>query len=209
MIDTGYKYQFDKYNGIYRWVALNADTAGLCARVDATNDPWFSPAGMIKGQIKSATKLSWNPNKAERDIIYPLGINPIISMVGTGTILFGDKTATGKPSAFDRINVRRLFLVLEKSIANSAKYQLFELNDEITRLQFVASIEPFLRDAKGRRGIDDYRVICDTTNNTPQVIATNNFVGTILVRAKYSINFITLNFTAVGPSVSFELAATV
>jgi len=207
VIDSGYKYMYDKYNDKYRWIALNADTAGLCAKVDATNDTWASPAGMTKGQIKGAVKLSWNPTQSERDQLYPAAINPIINQVGKGTILFGDKTATTKPSAFDRINVRRLFLILEKSIANSAKYQLFELNDAITRLQFVASVEPFLRDVKGRRGIQDFKVICDETNNTPQVIATNNFVGTILIRPNYSINFVTLNFTAVGPNVTFDIAA--
>lgn len=207
VIDSGYKYMYDKYNDKYRWIALNSDTAGLCAKVDATNDTWSSPAGMTKGQIKGAVKLAWNPTQAERDQLYPAAINPVINQVGKGTILFGDKTATTKPSAFDRINVRRLFLILEKSIANSAKYQLFELNDAITRLQFVASVEPFLRDVKGRRGVQDYKVICDETNNTPQVVATNNFVGTILIKPNYSINFITLNFTAVGPNVSFEIAA--
>lgn len=209
VIDSGYKYMYDKYNDRYRWIALNADTAGLCARVDATNDTWFSPAGMTKGQIKGAVKLSWNPTQAERDQLYPYSINPVINQVGKGTILFGDKTATLKPSAFDRINVRRLFLILEKTIANSAKYQLFELNDAITRLQFVASVEPFLRDVKGRRGVQDYKVICDETNNTSQVIATNNFVGTILILPNYSINYITLNFVAVGPNVSFDIAAEV
>ena len=207
VIDSGYKYMYDKYNDKYRWVALNADTAGLCARVDATNDTWFSPAGMVKGQIKGAVKLSWNPTQAERDQLYPYAINPVINQVGQGTILFGDKTATLKPSAFDRINVRRLFLILERSIQNSAKFQLFEINDAITRLQFVASVEPFLRDVKGRRGMQEYKVICDETNNTPQVVATNNFVGTILIKPNYSINFITLNFVAVGPNVSFEIAA--
>jgi len=207
VIDSGYKYMYDKYNDKYRWIALNADIAGLCARVDATNDTWFSPAGMVKGQIKGAVKLSWNPTQAERDQLYPYSINPVINQVGQGTILFGDKTATLKPSAFDRINVRRLFLILEKSIQNSAKFQLFEINDAITRLQFVASVEPFLRDVKGRRGMQEYKVICDATNNTPQVVATNNFVGTILIKPNYSINFITLNFTAVGPNVSFDIAA--
>lgn len=209
VIDSGYKYMYDKYNDKYRWVALNSDVAGLCARVDVTNDPWHSPAGMTKGQVKNVVKLSWNPNKAERDVLYPASINSVINMVGQGTLLFGDRTATTKPSAFDKINVRRLFLILEKSIANSAKYQLFELNDEITRLQFVSSVEPFLRNVKGRRGIDDYRVICDETNNTPQVVASNNFVGSILVKPKYSINFLTLNFTAVGPEVTFEQAAAI
>lgn len=207
VLDSGYKYLYDKYNDKYRWVALNSDVAGLCAKVDANQDTWFSPAGLTKGQIKGAIKLAWNPNQAERDELYKLAINPVVSFTGQGTLLYGDKTATMKPSAFNRINVRRLFLVLEKSIARSAKYQLFELNDSITRLQFVAAVEPFLRDVQGRRGIDQFKVICDETNNTPQVVSTNEFRGTILVKPIYSINFITLTFTAVGPSVSFETAA--
>lgn len=207
VFDSGYKYMYDKYNDKYRWVALNSDIAGLCAKVDVNQDTWQSPAGLTKGQIRGAIKLAWNPNQAERDELYKLAINPVVSFTGQGTLLYGDKTGTLKPSAFDRINVRRLFLVLEKSIARSAKYQLFELNDAITRLQFVASVEPFLRDVQGRRGIDQFRVICDETNNTGQVISTNEFRGTILIRPVYSINFITLTFTAVGPNVTFETAA--
>ena len=207
VIDSGYKYMYDKYNDKYRWVALNSDVAGLCAKVDANQDTWFSPAGLTKGQIRGAIKLSWNPNQAERDALYKLAINPVVSFTGQGTLLYGDKTATQKPSAFDRINVRRLFLVLEKSISRSAKYQLFELNDAITRLQFVSSVEPFLRDVQGRRGIDQFKVICDESNNTAQVISTNEFRGTILIKPVYSVNFITLTFTAVGPNVSFETAA--
>lgn len=207
VIDSGYKYMYDKYNDKYRWIALNADIAGLCARVDATQDTWFSPAGMTKGQIKGAIKLSWNPNKAERDQLYPAAINPVMNQVGQGTILFGDRTATTKPSAFDRINVRRLFLVMEKSIERSARSQLFEQNDAITRMQFVASVEPFLRDIQGRRGIDEFKVVCDETNNTKSVVANNEFRGNILVRPRYSINFITLTFTAVGPDVQFSVAA--
>jgi len=207
VIDSGYKYMYDKYNDKYRWLALNSDIAGLCAKVDQNQDTWFSPAGLTKGQIRGAIKLSWNPNQAQRDVLYKLSINPVVSFTGQGTLLYGDKTATLKPSAFDRINVRRLFLVLEKSIARSARYNLFELNDAITRLQFVASVEPFLRDVQGRRGIAAFKVICDESNNTAQVVQTNNFVGTILIRPVYSISFITLNFTAVGASVSFETAA--
>jgi hypothetical protein len=207
VIDSGYKYMYDKYNDKYRWIALNADIAGLCARVDMTSDAWFSPAGIIKGQIKGVIKLSWNPTQAERDVLYPAAINPVITWSGQGTMLYGDKTATLKPSAFDRINVRRLFLILEQSISNSAKYNLFEINDQYTRLQFVASVEPFLRDVKGRRGLSEFKVICDDTNNTSQIISTNQFVGTILVKPLYSINYITLNFTAVGPNVTFDVAA--
>lgn len=207
VIDSGYKYMYDKYNDKYRWVALNSDIAGLCAKVDANQDTWFSPAGLTKGQIRGSIKLAWNPNQAERDELYKLAINPVVSFAAQGTLLYGDKTATMKPSAFDRINVRRLFLVLEKSISRSAKYQLFEQNDAITRLQFIASVEPFLRDVQGRRGIDQFKVICDETNNTAQVVSTNEFRGTILIRPVYSINFLTLTFTAVGPNVSFETAA--
>jgi phage tail sheath protein FI len=207
IIDSGYKYMYDGYNDKYRWIALNADIAGLCAKVDKNQDTWFSPAGITKGQIRGAIKLAWNPKQSERDSLYKLAINPVTSFVGLGTMLYGDKTATTKPSAFDRINVRRLFLVLEKSISNSAKYQLFETNDDITRQQFIASVEPFLRDVQGRRGIQAFKVICDETNNSAQVIQTNQFVGTILVKPNYSVNFLTLNFVAVGQSVSFELAA--
>jgi len=205
--DQTFKYMYDKYNDKYRWVALNSDTAGLAAKVDSTHDTWFSPAGYTKGQIKGAIKLSWNPSKPERDELYKLAINSVVSFKGDGTMLFGDKTGTLKPSAFDRINVRRLFLVLEKSISRSAKYQLFEQNDAITRLSFVASVEPFLRDVQGRRGIDEFKVICDESNNTKQVRAANEFRGTVLIRPIYSINFIKLTFTAVGPNVSFEIAA--
>lgn len=209
IIDSGYKYMYDKYNDKYRWIALNADVAGLCAKVDHNQDTWHSPAGFTKGQIRGAIKLSWNPNQAERDELYKLSINSVVSFIGQGTLLFGDKTATLKPSAFDRINVRRLFLILEKSISRSAKYNLFELNDSITRMQFVASVEPFLRDVQGRRGIEKFKVICDETNNTPQVVSTNEFRATILIRPVYSINFITLTFTAVGGNVTFETAALV
>ena len=209
VIDSGYKYMYDKYNDKYRWVALNSDIAGLCAKVDQNQDTWQSPAGFTKGQIRGVIKLSWNPTQAQRDELYKLSINPVVSFTGQGTLLFGDKTATLKPSAFDRINVRRLFLVLEKSISRSAKYNLFELNDSVTRLQFIASIEPFLRDVQGRRGIDQFKIICDETNNGPGIVQTNQFVASILVRPIYSINFITLSFTAVGASVSFETAAKV
>lgn len=208
-IDSGYKYMYDKYNDEYRWIALNADVAGLCAKIDANEDTWMSPAGLTKGQIRGVIKLAFNPNQAQRDALYKISINPVVTFVGQGTVLYGDKTATLKPSAFDRINVRRLFLDLEKSISRSAKYQLFQINDEITRQQFISSVEPRLRDVKGRRGIDEFRVICDATNNTPQVVSTNEFRASILVRALYSINFIVLTFTAVGGGVTFEYAATV
>ena len=203
VMDSGWKYQFDKYNNTYRYVPLNADTAGLCVYTDSIRDPWWSPAGFNRGQIKNVVKLSWNPNKTDRDTIYPAGVNPVVAFPGQGVVLYGDKTMQSKPSAFDRINVRRLFIVLEKAIAVAAKYSLFEFNDEFTRAQFVALVEPFLRDVQGRRGIYDYRVVCDTTNNTPQVIDSNQFVGDIYIKPARSINFIQLNFVAVRTGVDF------
>lgn len=202
--DSGWKYQFDKYNNVYRWIPLNGDLAGLCVRTDQTNDPWFSPAGPNRGAIKNVVKLAWNPTQAERDTIYSVGVNPVVSFPGQGTMLYGDKTLTTQPSAFSRINVRRLFIVLEKAISTAAKFSLFELNDEFTRAQFVALVDPFLRDVKGRRGIYDYRVVCDTTNNTPQVIDSNRFVGDIYIKPARSINYIQLNFVAVRTGVAFS-----
>lgn len=207
VMDSGWKYQFDKYNNTYRYVPLNGDIAGLCARTDNVRDPWWSPAGLNRGQILNAIKLSWNPSKAQRDELYKNNINPVVSFPGEGIVLFGDKTMQAKASAFDRINVRRLFIVLEKSIATAAKYSLFEFNDEFTRSQFVALVEPYLRDVKGRRGIYDFRVVCDTTNNTPEVIDTNRFVGDIYIKPARSINFIQLNFVAVRTGVEFSEVA--
>ena len=204
VIDSGYKYQYDKYNDIFRWIPLNGDIAGLCVRTDAQRDPWFSPAGFNRGQIKNVVKLAYNPDQADRDILYKNGINPVATFPGQGTILYGDKTALAKPSAFDRINVRRLFIVLEKAISTAAKFSLFELNDEFTRAQFVSLVEPFLRDVQGRRGIYDYRVVCDETNNTGEVIDRNEFVGDIYVKPAKSINFIQLNFVAVRSGVAFD-----
>lgn len=201
--DSGWKYQFDKYNNVYRWIPLNADVAGLCVYTDTVRDPWFSPAGFNRGAIKNSIKLAWNPSKTYRDTLYAAGVNPVVSFPGQGTVLYGDKTLQAKPSAFDRINVRRLFITLEKAISNAAKYSLFELNDEFTRASFVALITPFLRDVQGRRGITDFKVVCDTTNNTPQVIDTNRFVGDIYIKPARSINFIQLNFVAVGTGVDF------
>ena len=204
-VDSGWKYQFDKYNNVYRWVPLNGDIAGLCARTDADRDAWFSPAGLSRGIIKNVVKLAWNPTSAQRDTLYKNSINPIVTFAGEGTILYGDKTLqTGKSSAFDRINVRRLFIVLEKSIAKAARSTLFEFNDEFTRAAFVNLVEPFLREIKGRRGIYDYRVICDTTNNTSEVIDSNQFIGDIYIKPARSINFIQLNFVAVGTGVAFD-----
>jgi len=204
VFDSAWKYMFDKYNNTYRYVPLNGDIAGLCVRTDTTRDPWFSPAGFNRGQIKNVIKLSWNPNKTQRDELYKIGVNPVVSFPGEGTVLFGDKTMLTKPSAFDRINVRRLFIVLEKAISTAAKYSLFEFNDEFTRAQFVSLVEPFLRDVQSRRGIFDFRVICDDSNNTGEVIDRNEFIGDIYVKPARSINFIQLNFVAVRTGVSFE-----
>jgi len=201
--DSGWKYQFDKYNNTYRWIPLNGDIAGLCVYTDTIKDPWFSPAGFNRGAIKNSIKLAWNPNKTQRDTLYSAGVNPVVSFPGQGTVLFGDKTLQSKPSAFDRINVRRLFLVLEKAISNAAQYSLFELNDEFTRAQFVSLVTPFLRDVQGRRGITDFKVVCDKTNNTSQVIDSNRFVGDIYIKPARSTNFIQLNFVAVGTGVDF------
>ncbi len=203
MADSGWKYMFDKYNNVYRWVPLNGDIAGLCVYTDSVRDPWFSPAGFNRGNLKNVVKLAWNPNKTQRDSIYSIGVNPVGTFPGNGTVLYGDKTLQSKPSAFDRINVRRLFIVLEKSIAQAAKFSMFEFNDEFTRAQFVSLVTPFLRDIQGRRGIYDFRVVCDTTNNTPQVIDSNQFVGDIYIKPARSINFIQLNFVAVRTGVDF------
>jgi phage tail sheath protein FI len=203
-IDSGYKYQYDKYNDVYRYVPLNGDIAGLTARSDDLRDPWFSPAGYNRGQIKNLVKLAYSPNKTDRDLLYKNDVNPVITQPGQGTVLFGDKTALGRPSAFDRINVRRLFIVLEKTIATAANQMLFEFNDEFTRAQFLNLIEPFLRDVQGRRGITDFRVVCDETNNTPEVVDTNRFVGDIYIKPAKSINFIQLNFVAVRSGVEFN-----
>jgi len=204
VMDSGYKYMYDRYNDKYRYVPLNGDTAGLCVRTDDLRDPWFSPAGFNRGQIKNVVRLAYNPDKADRDVLYKKGINPVVTFPGQGTILYGDKTLLAKPSAFDRINVRRLFIVLEKSIATSAKFTLFEFNDEFTRATFKNLVEPFLRDVQGRRGIYDFKVVCDTTNNTPEVIDRNEFIGDIYIKPARSINFIQLNFVAVRTGVQFE-----
>lgn len=204
VLDTGYKYQYDRYNDVYRWVPLNGDIAGLCARTDYTNDPWWSPGGFNRGQIKNVVKLAYNPDQTSRDILYNSGVNSVVSFPGQGVVLYGDKTLLATPSAFDRINVRRLFIVLEKAIATAAKFQLFEFNDQFTRAQFKALVEPFLRDVQGRRGIIDFRVVCDETNNTGEVIDSNRFVADIYIKPARSINFITLNFIAARTSVSFE-----
>ena len=204
VFDSGYKYMYDKYNDLFRFVPLNGDTAGLCANTDQVQDAWFSPAGFNRGRVRNAIKLSYNPSQAERDRLYRARINPVVNFSGQGVTLFGDKTALSKPSAFDRINVRRLFLVLEKAIATAAKFQLFEFNDEFTRAQFRNLVEPFLRDVQGRRGITDFSVVADASNNTGEVIDRNEFVADIFVKPSRSINFITLSFVATRTGVAFS-----
>jgi phage tail sheath protein FI len=204
IMDSGYKYAYDKYNDVYRYVPLNGDIAGLAVRSDELRDAWFSPAGYNRGAIKNVVKLPYNPKKADRDILYQNDINPVVTFPGQGTILFGDKTLLGKPSAFDRLNVRRLFIVLEKAISTAAKFTLFEFNDSFTRSQFKNLVEPFLRDIQGRQGIQDFKVVCDDTNNTGEVIDRNEFVGDIYIKPSRSINFIQLNFVAVRSGVEFS-----
>ena len=204
MFDSGYKYTYDKYNDTYRWIPLCGDMAGLCARTDIVADAWFSPGGFNRGQIRGVVKLAYNPQKANRDILYRARINPICSFPGQGTILYGDKTAQSKPSAFDRINVRRLFITIEKAISTAAKFQLFEFNDEFTRAGFRNMVEPFLRDVQGRRGITDFLVVCDESNNTGSVIDRNEFIADIFVKPARSINFISLNFIATKTGVAFS-----
>jgi len=204
VIDSGYKYQYDPYNDLYRWIPLNADTAGICARTEYTNDPWFSPAGYNRGQVRNVIKLAFNPSKTYRDQIYPDGINPIITTPGEGTILFGDRTALSKPSAFDRINVRRLFIVLEKAISTASKFSLFEFNDGFTRARFTGLVTPFLQDVKARRGIFDFKVVCDQTNNTPERIDRNEFWADIYIKPNRSINYIQLNFIATRTGANFN-----
>lgn len=204
VLDSNWKYQYDKYNDIYRWIPLNGDIAGLCARTDNERDPWYSPAGPSRGIIKNLIKLAWNPSLAERDEMYLVGINPVVTFQGQGTMLYGDKTLLSRPSAFDRINVRRLFIVLEKSISRAARSTLFEFNDQFSRAQFVNLVEPYLREVQGRRGITDFRVVCDSTNNTPEVIDRNEFVGDIYLKPNKSINFLQLRFVAVRTGVAFE-----
>ena len=201
--DSSAVYVYDKYNDTYRWIGAAGHVAGLCANTDRVADAWYSPAGVSRGQLLGVTKLAWNPIKADRDTLYKGRVNPLVSIPGQGTMLFGDKTLLAKPSAFDRINVRRLFITLEKAVSTAAKAQLFEFNDEFTRAQFKNLVEPFLRDVKGRRGLTDFSVICDETNNTSQVVDTNSFVADIYIKPARSINYITLNFVATRTGVSF------
>ena len=207
VFDSGYKYMYDRYNDVYRFVPLNGDIAGLCARTDNVADAWFSPGGLNRGQIRGAVKLAFSPNKSQRDELYRARVNPVVTFPGQGTVLFGDKTLLAKPSAFDRINVRRLFIVLEKAISTASKFQLFEFNDEFTRAQFRNLVEPFLRDVQGRRGLTDFKVVCDDTNNTGDVIDRNEFRADIFIKPNRSINFITLNFIATRSGVSFSEVA--
>jgi len=204
VLDSGYKFQLDRYNDVNRYVPTNGDIAGLCARTDNQRDPWWSPAGFNRGQIKNVIQMRHNPKQSNRDLLYSNGINPVISIPGQGTILYGDKTLQSKPSAFDRINVRRLFIVLEKAISLAAKYSLFEFNDAFTQAQFKNLVTPYLRQIQGRRGITDFLVVCDATNNTPAVVDANQFVGDIYIKPARSINFIQLNFVAVGTGVTFS-----
>ena len=204
VMDSAWKYQYDRYRDTFMYVPMNGDIAGLCARTDYSHDSWWSPAGLNRGTIKNIVKLSWEATKANRDTMYPLSINPIITQTGAGVVLWGDKTMQVVPSAFDRINVRRLFIVLEKAIAIAAKAMLFEFNDEFTRAQFVNMVAPFLREVQGRRGITDFKVVCDSSNNTGQIIDTNQFVGDIFIKPARSINYIQLNFIAARSDVSFS-----
>ncbi len=204
VLDSGYKYMYDRYNDVYRYVPLNGDIAGLCARTDDVADVFFSPAGFNRGTIRGAIKLSFNPNQSQRDDLYGARVNPVVNFPGQGVTLFGDKTALTTPSAFDRINVRRLFIVLEKAISTASKFQLFEFNDEFTRAQFKNLVEPFLRDIQGRRGIDSFQVVCDGTNNTGEIVDRNEFVADVYVKPARSINFITLNFIATRTGVAFS-----
>jgi hypothetical protein len=204
IFDSGYKYMYDRFNDVFRYIPLNGDIAGICARNDIDNFPWFSPAGTVRGTILNSVKLAYNPSKVQRDTLYSNRINPVIFSPGAGNVLFGDKTGLAKASAFDRINVRRLFIYLEDAISAAARDQLFEFNDEITRTNFVNIVEPFLRDVQGKRGITDYVVICDETNNTAAVIDNNEFVADIFIKPARSINFIGLTFVATRTGVSFE-----
>ena len=204
VLDSGWKYQYDKYNDVYRYVPLCGDTAGVTAATEANRDAWFSPAGFNRGNFRNVIKLPFNPRKSERDALYKQNVNPVTTFMGDGTVLFGDKTLLAKPSAFDRINVRRLFIIMEKAISRFARAQLFEFNDAFTRAQFVGAVEPFLRNVQGRDGITDFKVVCDGSNNTGDVVDRNEFVGDIYVKPNRSINFIQLNFVAVRSGVEFS-----
>ena len=204
VVDNNYLKVYDKYNDQYVFIPAASSTAGIMAATDFNNAPWYSPAGQRRGAYLGITALSYSPTKAERDTLYKAGINPIANIPGSGVLLFGDKTHMSRPSAFDRINVRRLFLVLERAISIAARNVMFEFNDEFTRAEFVNIVEPFLREVQGRRGITDFRVVCDETNNTPAVIDRNEFIANIFIKPARSINYVTLNFVAVRTGVEFE-----
>ena len=207
VFDSGYKYTYDRFNNKFRYIPCNADVAGLMCRTNIVAYPWFSPAGQQRGIINNAIKLAYNPSKAQRDQLYPLRINAIVNQPGIGVLLFGDKTALGYASAFDRINVRRLFLTIEQSLQRAAQAQLFELNDQITRANFVNIVEPYLRDVQAKRGLYGFLVVCDETNNTPDVIDNNEFRADIYLKPAKSINYVTLTFVATRTGVSFEEVA--
>jgi phage tail sheath protein FI len=204
IVDNNYLKVYDKYNDQYIFIPAASSTAGLMAGTDAVAAPWFSPAGNRRGQYFGVTSIAYSANKSQRDTLYKAGVNPIVNLPGQGVILFGDKTKESRPSAFDRINVRRLFLAMERAIGAAARNVMFEFNDEFTRAEFVNIVEPFLREIQGRRGITDFRVVCDETNNTPAVIDRNEFIASVFVKPARSINYITLNFVAVRTGVDFE-----
>ena len=207
VFDSGYKYTYDRFNDRFRFIPTNGDVAGLMVRTSINAFPWFSPAGQQRGVINNAIKLAYNPSKAQRDLLYPLRINSIVNQPGTGVLLFGDKTALSFASAFDRINVRRLFLTVEQALERAAEAQLFELNDQITRANFVNIVEPYLRDIQAKRGIYGFLVVCDETNNTPDVIDNNEFRADIFLKPAKSINYVTLTFVATRTGISFEEVA--
>jgi phage tail sheath protein FI len=207
MFDSGYKYTYDRFNNLFRYIPCNADIAGLMARTNVTAYPWFSPAGQQRGVLNNAIKLAYNPNRAQRDLLYGARVNSVINQPGTGIILFGDKTALAYASAFDRINVRRLFLTVEQALQRAAESQLFELNNQTTRANFVNIVEPYLRDVQAKNGVYDFLVVCDQTNNTPDVIDNNEFRADIFLKPTRSINYITLTFVATRTGVSFEEVA--
>lgn len=204
VVDGNHIRVYNKYEDTYEWIPAASSTAGVMAATDAVSAPWFSPAGSRRGQYLGVTELLINPTKTERDVMYKLGINPIVSFSGQGVMLYGDKTHLTRPSAFDRINVRRLFLVIERAISQAGENVMFEFNDEFTRAEFVNIVEPFLREIQGRRGITDFRVVCDDTNNTPEVVDRNEFVASCFIKPARSINYVTLNFVAVRTGVEFE-----
>jgi phage tail sheath protein FI len=204
IMDGNWVQVYNKYEDKYEMIPACSSTAGIMAASDLDSAPWFSPAGTRRGQYFGVSALSFNPTKSDRNAMYEARVNPIVSMPGQGTVLFGDKTALSRPSAFDRINVRRLFLVIERAIGEAAKQVLFELNDDFTRAEFTNIVEPFLREIQGRRGITDFRVVCDDTNNTPQIIDQNQFIASVFIKPARSINYVTLNFVAVRTGVEFE-----